>query len=274
MHSRAPHSTDTFPDYALEDVLMRADEPEAFYAGEPISAPPPKRGNPVRKFYLFLFAVLGAGVGLVHYGAPLQQWVSNIEQFVASAISAGQSSAPLEPVPPKDVATAETSGPLPPPTAPEANSQPLPEVVVTEAPGAETGSPTSETKSDSAATESSAAPAAPTDPLRKRAEAAGLHPDLSHVLLSRLTAADYRNAAVAIDKALKTVPDDGVFEWPRSRKNGNAVFNIHFVAGAGHDCRRYVMTVTKDRWTTTALPMEKCGVKVADRRANKNQSIE
>ena len=29
-----------------------------------------------------------------------------------------------------------------------------------------------------------------------------------------------------------------------------------FVQGAGHDCRRYVVTVTKDRWSTTALPME------------------
>lgn len=277
MHFRASRSTDAFPDYDLEDVLMRADEPEAFYAGEPISAPPRKRGNPVRKFYLFLFLAVGAGAGLVHYGAPLQQWVSSIEQVVSSAISAREPSAPLEPVPPKDVAMAGNSGPLPPPTPPAANSQPLPEVVIAAAPGAETGSPASEEKSDAPATEESSAPAAPADPYRKRAEAAGLHPDLSHVLLTRLTAADYKNAAFAIDKALKTVPDDGVFEWPRSRKNGSAVFNIHFVAGAGHDCRRYVVTVTKDRWTTTALPMERCGVKVAYRGATgatKEQSIE
>ncbi len=274
MHFRASRSTDAFPDYELEDVLMRADEPEAFYAGEPISAPPRKRGNPVRKFYLFLFVAVGAGAGLVYYGAPLQQWVSSVEQIVSTAINARAPSAPLEPVPPKDVAMAENSGPLPQPTPPAANSQPLPEVVISEAPGAKTGSPATEEKSDAAATEASSAPAAPADPYRKRAEAAGLHPDLSHVLLARLTAADYKNAAFAIDKALKTVPDDGVFEWPRSRKNGSAVFNIHFVAGAGHDCRRYVVTVTKDRWTTTALPMERCGVKVAYRGAAKEQSIE
>ncbi|MBS0270330.1 MAG: hypothetical protein JSS54_15325 [Proteobacteria bacterium] len=181
---------------------------------------------------------------------------------------------PLEPVPAKDVAMAENSDPLPPSTPPAANSQPLPEVVIAEAPGAKTGSPASETKSDAAATDVSSAPATPADPYRKRAEAAGLHPDLSHVLLARLTAADYRNAAFAIDKALKTVPDDGAFEWPRNRKNGNAVFNIHFVAGAGNDCRRYVVTVTKDRWTTTALPMERCGVKVAYRGAAKEKTIE
>jgi len=274
MHFRASRSTDTFQDYELEDVLMRADEPEAFYAGEPISAPPRKRGNPVRKFYLFLFAAAGTGAGVVHFDAPWQQWVSNIEQVVSSAINARAPSAPLEPVPPKDVAMAENSGPLPPPTPPAATSQPLPEVVIAAAPGAETGSPASEEKSDAAATDATSAPAAPADPYRKRAEAAGLHPDLSHVLLARLTAADYKNAAFAIDKALKTVPDDGVFEWPRSRKNGSAVFNIHFVAGAAHDCRRYVVTVTKDRWTTTALPMEKCGVKVAYRGATKDQSIE
>ncbi|MBN9248012.1 MAG: hypothetical protein J0I81_11320 [Hyphomicrobium sp.] len=275
MHFRASRSTDAFPDYELEDVLMRADEPEAFYAGEPISAPPRKRGNPVRKFYFFLFAAVGTGAALVHFDAPWQQWVSSIEQVVSSAISARAPSAPLEPVPPKDVAMAENSGPLPPPLPPSAaNSQPLPEVVIAAAPGAATGSPAMEEKSDAAATNASSAPAAPADPYRKRAEAAGLHPDLSHVLLTRLTAADYKNAAFAIDKALKTIPDDGVFEWPRSRKNGSAVFNIHFVAGAGHDCRRYVVTVTKDRWTTTALPMERCGVKVAYHGATKEQSIE
>ncbi|WP_052699469.1 hypothetical protein [Hyphomicrobium sp. 99] len=274
MHARASYSTDTFPDYELEDVLIRADEPEAFYAGEPISAPPRKRGNPVRKFYVFLFAVLGTGAGLIHFDAPWQQWVSNIEQVVSSAMSARQLSASLESAPPKDVAVAETSGALPPSPPPAANSQPLPEVVIAEAPGSETGSPSSETKSDAGASESSSTPSTPADPYRKRAEAVGLHPDLSHVLLSRLTATDYRNAAFAIDKALKTIPDDGVFEWPRSRKNGSAVFNIHFVAGAGHDCRRYVVTVTKDRWTTTALPMERCGVKLADRGAAKGQSIE
>jgi hypothetical protein len=273
MDSRASNSTDAFLAYDLEDVLMRADEPEAFYAGEPISAPPRMRGNPVRKFYIFLFAVLGTGAGLTYFGAPLQQWVSSVARIISTEISARQPTALLEPEPANDVATAENPGPLPLATAPETNSQPLPEVVIAEAPGAGTGSPSSETKSGAAATDAPSPPT-PADPYRKRAEAAGLHPDLSHVLLSRLTATDYRNAAFAIDKAVKTVPDDGNFAWPRSGKSGVAVFNVHFVPGAGRDCRRYVVTVTKDRWTTTALPMERCGVKLASRGQAKEPSVE
>jgi surface antigen len=168
--------------------------------------------------------------------------------------------------------SATLPAPVPPPQA--SNPQPLPVVVVTEAPGTSAGSTSPETKSDSAAADASSAPAPPADPYRKRAEAVGLHPDLSRALLSRLSATDYRNAAFAIDKALKTIPDDGDFVWPKSRKDGSAVFDVHFVPGAGHDCRRYVVTITKDRWSTTALPMERCGVKLAARGATKEKSIE
>ncbi|SFV25669.1 hypothetical protein [Hyphomicrobium facile] len=272
MYSRASDSTDAFPSYELGDVLSRAEEPEAFYAGEPISAPPRRRGNPVRKLYLFLFVVLAAGAGLTHFGAPLQQWIASVEQIIATEMAARQPARPLEPVPAHDAATAENSSPLPPP--PETHSQSLPEVVIAEAPGAGAASQTWETNTDAAAAGASSPPAMPADPYRKRAEAAGLHPDLSHVLLAHLTATDYRNAAFAIDKAVKTVPDDGNFAWPRSGKGGVAVFNVHFVPGAGRDCRRYVVTVTKDRWTTTALPMERCGVKLASRGQVKEQSVE
>lgn len=275
MYARASHSTNAFPVYDPDDAFMDVEEPQAFYAGEPISVPLPKRSNPVRKLYLFLFVSLGAGACLVHFGAPLLQWASAIEQAISSKINVGQPTAPLEPVPAKDMTAAEYSDPLPQlsPPPPATNPQPLPEVVITEAPGT-AGFPSSETKSDTARTDVASAQTAPADPYRKRAEAAGLHPDLSHVLLSRLTATDYRNAAFAIDKAVKTVPDDGEFVWPRSRKRGGAVFNVHFVPGAGHDCRRYVVTVTKDRWTTTALPMERCGVKLAYRGPAKERSVE
>ncbi|CAA2143973.1 hypothetical protein [Hyphomicrobium sp. ghe19] len=275
MYSRASHSTDAFPSYELGDVLSRAEEPEeAFYAGEPISTPPPKRGNPVRKLYLFLFVVLAAGWGLTHFGAPVQQWVESAQQIISTAMTARQPAPPLEPVPAHDVATAENSSPLPPTPPPETHSQSLPEVVIAEPPGAGTASQSWETNTDAATAGASSPPATPADPYRKRAEAAGLHPDLSHVLLARLTATDYRNAAFAIDKAVKTVPDDGNFAWPRSGKSGVAVFDVHFVPGAGRDCRRYVVTVTKDRWTTTALPMERCGVKLASRGQKKEQSVE
>src|SRR5262249_10658570 len=91
-----------------------------------------------------------------------------------------------------------------------------------------------------------------------RALAVGLHPGLSHVLLARLSPTDYRNAGIAIRTALAETPDSGVYVWPRQRKPELALFRVHFVAGAAPGCRRYVVTVAKDGWLTTASPMEKC----------------
>ncbi len=106
------------------------------------------------------------------------------------------------------------------------------------------------------------APPAPNDPLRKRAEAVGLNPELSAALLRRLTEEDYRNAGVAIRKALAQTADGDAFEWPTKRVKGRAQFRVHFVDGAGENCRRYVVTIAKTGWATTALPMERCGIKV------------
>ena len=100
----------------------------------------------------------------------------------------------------------------------------------------------------------------PSDPFQVRAVAVGLHPNLSRALLERLTDADYRNAGIAIRTALVETPDRAVFVWPRQRKPEMALFQVRFVAGAASGCRRYVVTITKDGWLTTALPMEKCGV--------------
>ena len=99
----------------------------------------------------------------------------------------------------------------------------------------------------------------PADIYQVRAMAVGLHPGLSRVLLARLSPDDYRNAGIAIQKAVAETPDTGVFIWPRQRKPELALFHVRFVPGAAEDCRRYVVTVTKDGWLTTALPMEKCG---------------
>lgn len=101
----------------------------------------------------------------------------------------------------------------------------------------------------------------PADPFQKRALAVGLHPELSRALLSRLSDADYRNAGIAIQKAVSEIKDGGKFIWPRQREPKLALFKVHFVAGAAPDCRRYVVVVTKDGWSTTAQPMERCGVK-------------
>ncbi len=94
--------------------------------------------------------------------------------------------------------------------------------------------------------------------LQIRAEAVGLHYALSPVLLSRLSKADFRNAGYAIRTALAKTADDGTFKWPRGRKAGLAIFEVRFVPGAAPGCRRYVVTIEKDRWLTTALPIEKC----------------
>ena len=101
----------------------------------------------------------------------------------------------------------------------------------------------------------------PADPNQKKAVAVGLHPELSRVLLARLSAADYRNAGVAIQTALAETPDNSVYIWPLQKKPDLAMFKVHFVPGAVDDCRRYVVTVSKDGWLTTALPLEKCGIR-------------
>lgn len=102
-------------------------------------------------------------------------------------------------------------------------------------------------------------PKAPVDPLRARAEAVGLNPDISLAVLARLSQADFQNAGTAINTALSETADDGVLLWPRQRTAELALFQIHFVPGAPSGCRRYVVTITKDRWSATALPMERCG---------------
>lgn len=108
----------------------------------------------------------------------------------------------------------------------------------------------------------------PADPYQKRAVAVGLHPDLSRVLLSRLSAADYRNAGYAIDTAIAKTADEENFVWPRQRKPEQALFRVHFVQGAAPECRRYVVTVVKDGWSTTALPMERCGSQLGGRKGS------
>lgn len=112
----------------------------------------------------------------------------------------------------------------------------------------------------------------PKDPLQKRALAAGLHPDLSRALLSRLSKADFRNASTAISKALAENGDNDVVIWPKEAPKKGAQFEVRLVAAAAESCRRYVVTVIRDRWSTTARPMEKCGDDLPQRRANARMS--
>lgn len=96
-------------------------------------------------------------------------------------------------------------------------------------------------------------------PKRKHAITAGLSPDLPNVLLTRLSKADLQNAAYAIKTALAKTPDDASFAWPPAPSRQQALFEIRFVQGAAQGCRRYIVTVTKDRWSSTSAALEKCG---------------
>jgi surface antigen len=276
MYARASYAAEEFPSYVVSDD-DREFGSDPFYAGDPV-CPQNARGIEVVPYTtLFLLLALAVGCAFATDATTRQEWTSKLERMASSLTTPEQSTPVPETQPAKDVASVETPGvgSLPPPAAPAAVAieQPLPEVTVSNAPGdkpeSDPGTPAKTNVSDAYAP-----PKVSTDPYRKKAEAVGLHPDLSRAVLKRLTPADYRNAAYAIQKAVKTVPDDKDFTWPRARKPGLAVFNVHFVQGGARDCRRYVVTITKDRWTSTALPMEKCGVKVAVRGAGKEKSIE
>ncbi len=97
------------------------------------------------------------------------------------------------------------------------------------------------------------------NPKRVHAIAAGLSPELPNVLLSRLSEADLKNAGYAIKTALAKTPDDASFAWPPKPSREQALFEVRFAAGASQGCRRYIVTVTKDRWSSTSAAVEKCG---------------
>ena len=103
----------------------------------------------------------------------------------------------------------------------------------------------------------------------KKALAVGLHPGISSAVLKRLSPADYRNAGIAIQKAIAEALDTDIFAWPKPGKPELALFQVRFVPGSNPDCRRYVVNVTKDGWSTTAPPMEKCGVRPPGPKANR-----
>jgi surface antigen len=96
-------------------------------------------------------------------------------------------------------------------------------------------------------------------PKRVHAIAAGLSPDLPNILLTRLSESDLKNAGYAVKTALAKTPDDASFAWPPKPSQQQALFEVRFVAGASQGCRRYIVTVTKERWSSTTAAMEKCG---------------
>ena len=219
-------------------------------AGERIGGPV-VRANDVLAWCMSLAIIVGSAWVMTHDDGALLTRLPELAARVSSSIvslmpaAAVPNETPLSrplvstPVGPPQAAAAPLPEPTAIPEAPAVKSEPM-----------ETPDPGAASEADKAAQDS----------YRARAEAAGLNPDISRSLLMRFSPTDFRNARIAIERAVAKTPDGGVFVWPRQRKPKEALFQVKFVEGAGPDCRRYVVTVTMDNWTTTASPMEKCGV--------------
>jgi hypothetical protein len=245
----------------------------ALDAGERICPPHMARaeGGTFLPSLILVLVVLGGGGAILYFDPDLPLRLK--AHIAALAPAAGHSlSAALVPSPPAPPPIAPPPAPaaelLPPPPAPVARE-------IADAPGAPAKADAEITTGALPPTPAEAADAPlppprldPSDPYQKRAAAVGLHPEVSRVLLRRMSAADYRNAGDAIKTAIAKTPDDGIFVWPRQRKPADALFRVHFVPGAAPHCRRYVVTVTKDGWSTTAPPMEKCDASFGSRKSS------
>jgi hypothetical protein len=285
MAGRSAYTTqrhDSAEEIGIDDVhrMARALQPEMFaelYPGEPITAPRRRRGSSMAGAFLTVSVLSLVGWGLYETEAwwrptanvMLERAVALTEQARAGLATTDKSAqatalpAVVEPLPSKELTAAPgAEAGVAMPSAPAARQG-------TAGKDADDGSKSAADEEGSRAPGDDEIPAAPlpppeidpADPYQKRALAAGLHPQLSRVLLSRMTDTDYRNARIAIDKALAETGDRDKLIWPLQREPKSALFQVHFVLGAAPDCRRYVVTVTKDNWSTTALPMERCGVK-------------
>lgn len=120
--------------------------------------------------------------------------------------------------------------------------------------------PPSGLASERLAPPSRTASASSRDPLLMRAAAAGLHPRIPRDLLERLSPADLRNAGIAVQTAVAEAPDGEVYVYPRERRADLANYQVRMLRAVHPECRRYVVTVTKDGLSTTAPPMENCEV--------------
>ena len=242
--------------YAVFDELLPGER-----IGSPLASV--RRKIVRRVFFFFMLVACGGGWAMFGDTAALKELVSPLTEYVrlrlveASAPAADTSVAAAKAEPPAAVAplperlvesrSIDSGVPIPTATEPQSKSAAVPEAGVTgEAAGNAAPPPLPKPVAD------------PSDPYQKRALAVGLHPELSRVLLARLSTTDYKNAGVAIQTALAKTPDDAVFTWPRQPKGEQALFEVHFVAGSSPKCRRYVVTVTKDGWLTTAPPLENC----------------
>lgn len=259
----------TRPEYYADQVYAALDVAPTDRIG------PPRSRRIGRSLFATLLALGAVGAGWAHYDDPAR-WPKVWEDAMTAAAplldrvkSVSISMPSLRPA----TAAPETAGSAPPKlgaadAAPSALGQRLaasmpaaaPETPVAAEPPERTVALAPPVATIEEPVTVAQKPAA-ADPNLVRASAAGLHPDMSKVLLARLSKADYQNAGVAIRTALAETPDDGVLFWPLKVKAGSAQFRVHFVPGAAPECRRYVVTVAKDGWQTTALPMDNCSVK-------------
>ena len=230
-----------------------------FFSGEPICERRGRRtGASILKAIIFVAVLSGGGWVYLHHRAAFDHVLTAVSEVITAAIE-------------RNNQKPEATAPITAPPAP----QMLQAHDVADAPGADAGTaapeaaapaqqnenvPSDEAKADDAPSAPLPPPAFDkADPLKAKAVAAGLHPDLSQALLKKMTVADFRNAAHAIQTALTGTPDGDVFTWPPEVKPQLAQFEVKFVRGADH-CRRYVVIISKDRWSTTAQAMEKCGI--------------
>jgi hypothetical protein len=240
-----------------------------FEAGERLGGPVRRRrGRTLLKLVVLTALAGGAGYAWLNHQETIEAWSSTLMASVTPLLDRMSAGRPTTLPAPAPQETASLP-PLETREAPAVTATPASAIAVPSPPESK---PTTEPDDDDATKPVEKLPpvaADPSDPLQVRALAAGLHPGLSRALLARLSDADFRNAETAIRKALAETPDGSVFEYPRKRSADLALFQVKFVRGISADCRRYVVMITKDRWLTTAMPMEKCGLRTPEKQARK-----
>ncbi len=265
-HTLIQNFADDNQDYATSESNIHQ-----LVAGEPAFAfRGIRRGSSMLPASIVIAIALAAGWSFVRYPAAWQSVIAQVTALidqralapVTPTVHAPPAASPPPPVEARDVSAA--------PGAAAGTAMPEPQITAaTGAPETDDGAPEGGVAANVRVEPLSPPAADPRDPNQKRALAAGLHPGISRAVLARLTDSDFRNAAVAVRTALADTPDDDVLSYPRGASEKVAQFEVRFVEGAGAECRRYVVTVTLARWSTTALPMEKCGSALPKRTAGR-----
>src|SRR5262245_58729674 len=177
---------------------------------ERIGRPLRRRGRKTRWTMVLLLIAFGATWGLYGHPStwPVQRWAKNVTSYATAVYTAlerkwseferRQTAAAEQPkpildkLPPAEYLPAIKTAAAP--VAPEpAKASPI--VTGSLPPTAEKVEPLPPLKVDRS------------DPYQVKAEAVGLHPGLSRVLLTRLSETDYRNAGIAIKTALAETPE-------------------------------------------------------------------